>query len=87
MACPNAIPKMAADITVISQDKLKRQTTLVASLPQPAVSWLVPSHIDGLAYSSWRAEVAQSVEHMTENHGVGSSILPLGTICFSCPFN
>ncbi|SVB17482.1 uncharacterized protein METZ01_LOCUS170336 [marine metagenome] len=26
------------------------------------------------------AEVAQSVEHMTENHGVGSSILPLGTI-------
>ena len=26
-----------------------------------------------------RAEVAQSVEHMTENHGVGSSILPLGT--------
>ena len=25
------------------------------------------------------AEVAQSVEHMTENHGVGSSILPLGT--------
>ncbi len=26
------------------------------------------------------AEVAQSVEHVTENHGVGSSILPLGTI-------
>ncbi len=29
--------------------------------------------------SHQRAEVAQSVEHMTENHGVGSSILPLGT--------
>ena len=28
------------------------------------------------------AEVAQSVEHMTENHGVGSSILPLGTTSF-----
>ena len=26
-----------------------------------------------------RAEVAQLVEHVTENHGVGSSILPLGT--------
>jgi hypothetical protein len=26
------------------------------------------------------AEVAQLVEHVTENHGVGSSILPLGTI-------
>ena len=25
------------------------------------------------------AEVAQLVEHVTENHGVGSSILPLGT--------
>ena len=32
---------------------------------------LIPCH---------NAEVAQSVEHMTENHGVGSSILPLGTI-------
>ena len=29
------------------------------------------------------AEVAQSVEHMTENHGVGSSILPLGTTSFA----
>ena len=29
------------------------------------------------------AEVAQSVEHMTENHGVGSSILPLGTLYFN----
>ena len=28
---------------------------------------------------SSRAEVAQLVEHVTENHGVGSSILPLGT--------
>ena len=27
----------------------------------------------------YRAEVAQLVEHVTENHGVGSSILPLGT--------
>ena len=25
------------------------------------------------------AQVAQLVEHVTENHGVGSSILPLGT--------
>ena len=28
---------------------------------------------------AWQAEVAQSVEHTTENRGVGSSILPLGT--------
>ena len=28
---------------------------------------------------TWSAEVAQLVEHVTENHGVGSSILPLGT--------
>ena len=31
-----------------------------------------------------RAEVAQSVEHMTENHGVGGSIPPLGTSALSC---
>ena len=29
------------------------------------------------------AEVAQLVEHRTENPGVGSSILPLGTIFFA----
>ena len=29
--------------------------------------------------SDLSAEVAQLVEHVTENHGVGSSILPLGT--------
>ena len=28
------------------------------------------------------AQVAQLVEHMTENHGVGGSIPPLGTIYF-----
>jgi hypothetical protein len=33
-----------------------------------------------LPHQSGRAEVAQLVEHVTENHGVGSSILPLGTI-------
>src|SRR5215210_6422795 len=30
-----------------------------------------------------RAEVAQLVEHVTENHGVASSILALGTINWS----
>ena len=29
------------------------------------------------------AQVAQLVEHVTENHGVGGSIPPLGTIHFS----
>jgi hypothetical protein len=29
------------------------------------------------------AQVAQLVEHVTENHGVGGSIPPLGTIDFS----
>jgi hypothetical protein len=28
------------------------------------------------------AQVAQLVEHVTENHGVGGSIPPLGTIIF-----
>ena len=46
----------------------------------------MPLRCDGPANSfqwwwlrSSRAEVAQLVEHVTENHGVGSSILPLGT--------
>jgi hypothetical protein len=29
------------------------------------------------------AQVAQLVEHVTENHGVGGSIPPLGTIHFN----
>jgi hypothetical protein len=29
------------------------------------------------------AQVAQLVEHVTENHGVGGSIPPLGTILFN----
>ena len=29
------------------------------------------------------AQVAQLVEHVTENHGVGGSIPPLGTMPFS----
>ena len=29
------------------------------------------------------AQVAQLVEHMTENHGVGGSIPPLGTTVFN----
>jgi hypothetical protein len=40
-----------------------------------------PDMIWGLLslYAPPSAEVAQLVEHVTENHGVGSSILPLGT--------
>ena len=34
----------------------------------------------GLATASPCAQVAQLVEHVTENHGVGGSIPPLGTI-------
>ena len=34
------------------------------------------------ALTTPRAEVAQLVEHVTENHGVGSSILPLGTTLY-----
>ena len=33
-----------------------------------------------LAPSEVGAQVAQLVEHVTENHGVGGSIPPLGTI-------
>ena len=35
---------------------------------------------DGTPWGDHRAEVAQSVEHATENRGVASSILALGTI-------
>jgi hypothetical protein len=31
-----------------------------------------------------RAQVAQLVEHVTENHGVGGSIPPLGTTALEC---
>ena len=47
---------------------------------QNYVTWLrgmMPASALGLEFRS--AEVAQLVEHVTENHGVGSSILPLGT--------
>ena len=37
--------------------------------------WHVPSR-------DTHAKVAQSVEHSTENAGVGGSIPPLGTFCF-----
>jgi hypothetical protein len=37
-----------------------------------------------VTYHKAVAEVAQSVEHSTENAGVGSSILPLGTLCRGC---
>jgi hypothetical protein len=33
------------------------------------------------------AQVAQLVEHVTENHGVGGSIPPLGTNNFSLNYN
>ena len=36
-------------------------------------------NLDQIDISGHNAEVAQSVEHWTENPGVGSSILPLGT--------
>ena len=42
--------------------------------PNPAASRSVPSATDGPG-----AQVAQLVEHCTENAGVGGSIPPLGT--------
>ena len=33
------------------------------------------------------AQVAQLVEHVTENYGVGGSIPPLGTIFLQSPFS
>ena len=37
------------------------------------------------ASQRFRAQVAQLVEHVTENHGVGGSIPSLGTIFLSLP--
>ena len=38
-----------------------------------------PARFSGLTGSDANAQVAQLVEHVTENHGVGGSIPPLGT--------
>jgi len=40
---------------------------------------VLPFHAPTGSQSSVRAEIAQSVEHATENRGVASSILALGT--------
>ncbi len=42
------------------------------------------AHLAGQPARS-RAQVAQLVEHVTENHGVGGSIPPLGTIFPASP--
>ena len=58
-----------------------RSATLISTFNTPASGQFtgdiltVPSR----RAITWSAEVAQLVEHVTENHGVGSSILPLGT--------
>ena len=59
-------------------------------LPQRAAFWAVldtaPASLYNAALSrrphaaGFGAQVAQLVEHVTENHGVGGSIPPLGTI-------
>jgi hypothetical protein len=36
--------------------------------------------LQGAGCRPWLAQVAQLVEHVTENHGVGGSIPPLGTM-------
>jgi hypothetical protein len=58
-----------------------RSATLICTFNTPASAQFtgdiltLPSRLA----ITWSAEVAQLVEHVTENHGVGSSILPLGT--------
>ena len=49
------------------------------TLPLPSVWLTVPIADSTMIQRRPHAEVAQSVEHATENRGVGSSILPLGT--------
>ncbi len=69
-------------------DQHNKQTTL--PFPQSIKGYGYPAGIDVLketCYSVARtkqghAKVAQSVEHSTENAGVGGSIPPLGTFCF-----
>jgi hypothetical protein len=55
-----------------------RPTCAMASRRRPVVSCAPPT--GSSARRTHRAEVAQSVEHATENRGVASSILALGTI-------
>ena len=47
---------------------------MLSSVKQPLLDTDIPS-----SYNKLHAEVAQLVEHLTENQGVPSSILGLGT--------
>jgi hypothetical protein len=58
-----------------------------AGLNRAGLNWTVlkrPFINRSLAYGLFEpgAQVAQLVEHVTENHGVGGSIPPLGTTKF-----
>ena len=86
--------KIATRLSVIA--RRKTAITVVVPLPRPvdsrsptkpaspartrATAMVARTTGVTLARIPTRAEVAQSVEHMTENHGVASSILALGTI-------
>ena len=55
------------------------------SLKQDWTSALIPLYRRASFRALLRnAQVAQLVEHVTENHGVGGSIPPLGTILLQC---
>ena len=41
---------------------------------------LLPERVAWLLMNSIYGDIAQLVEHMTENHGVGGSIPPVATI-------
>ena len=55
-----------------------REIAVNYAIDAPAGAFEVPS-TRGVAAPGAGAEVAQLVEHTTENRGVGSSTLPLGT--------
>lgn len=56
--------------------------TLIASRRVFLSNWLITNNIFDIIFSTWNAEIAQLVEHLSEEQRVPSSSLGLG-ICES----
>jgi hypothetical protein len=63
--------------------RIARSAGIFAILDSPKSSLYNPPRAPLVTRTGANAQVAQLVEHVTENHGVGGSIPPLGTIALS----
>jgi hypothetical protein len=79
LAAPPARAAVTADGAAILLQPFWTASDLASIRPRAPLAALQPR--------VRRAQVAQLVEHVTENHGVGGSIPPLGTKEILCKFN